>query len=388
MNMASLALRNLKRNKTRTILTAVGVAAAILLFVSLRTVIDAWEVAVNYAAQDRIGTRHRVSFVIPMPRRYIDMVRQVPGVEQATFANWFGGKDPRDDDNFFQTLAVDPESFLEVYNELEVPADQRQRWLEDRQGALLGDVLARKLEVAVGDRVTIAGTIFPGDHTFNVDGIYVPSRRSFDRSSLLFHWDYLNELPANQQRDQIGWMVSRVTNANDAALASRRIDQVFDVQDIQTLSMSERAMNTSFMGMFSAMFTAINWISLIILGILLLILGNTVAMGVRERTNEYGVLRAIGFLPRHIEIFILSEAAMLGLLAGLLGVGLAYPIVEQGIGRFLEENMGGMFPYFRIAPGTAVGAVVLALVLGVIAAGVPAYRASKLTVTDALRRLD
>src|SRR5690606_35213549 len=128
-------------------------------------------------------------------------------------------------------------------------------------------------------------------------------------------------------------------------------------------------------------------VSIVILLIMVLILGNTIAMGVRERTQEYGVLRAIGFLPKHLALFVLGEAVTIGALGGLIGLGLSYPVVEQGLGRFLEENMGGLFPYFRIAPETAVAAVVIAVVLGLIAAGAPAYRASKLDVVDSLRKV-
>jgi putative ABC transport system permease protein len=151
--------------------------------------------------------------------------------------------------------------------------------------------------------------------------------------------------------------------------------------------MSERAMNISFMGMFTTILKAMNIVSVVILLIMLLILGNTIAMGVRERTNEYGVLRAIGFLPKHIVLFVIGEAMTIGALGGALGILLSYPLIEKGIGRWLEENMGGWFPYFRIAESTAIAAAVLSIALGALAAAIPAYRASKLDVIDALRRV-
>jgi putative ABC transport system permease protein len=130
-----------------------------------------------------------------------------------------------------------------------------------------------------------------------------------------------------------------------------------------------------------------NIVSIVILLIMLLILGNTIAMGVRERTNEYGVLRAIGFLPKHIVLFVIGEAMTIGAFGGCLGILLSYPLVEKGIGRWLEENMGGMFPYFRIAESTTIAAAVLSIALGALAAAIPAYRASRLDVIDALRRV-
>jgi putative ABC transport system permease protein len=131
----------------------------------------------------------------------------------------------------------------------------------------------------------------------------------------------------------------------------------------------------------------LNWISFIILLIMMLILGNTIAMGVRERTREYGVLRALGFAPGHIGLFVVGEAIAIGALSGLVGLGLAFPIVEQGMGRWLEENMGAWFPYFRIPTETYFLAMGLAILLAVLASTIPAWRASRLVVTDALRRL-
>ncbi|HXS16987.1 MAG TPA: ABC transporter permease, partial [Polyangiaceae bacterium] len=146
-------------------------------------------------------------------------------------------------------------------------------------------------------------------------------------------------------------------------------------------------LNQSFLGMFSAVLNAIDIVSLVITLIMALIVGNTIAMGVRERTHEYGVLRAIGFLPKHLMTFVLGEAATIGFLGGVLGLGLAYPLVEKGMGRFLEENMGAFFPFFRIPPETWVMAMILAVVLGLLAAVVPAYQAAKLNVIDALRNV-
>lgn len=110
-------------------------------------------------------------------------------------------------------------------------------------------------------------------------------------------------------------------------------------------------------------------------------------MGVRERTHEYGVLRAIGFLPKHLTLFVLGEAATIGFGGGVLGLLLAYPVVERGLGRFLEENMGAFFPYFRIEPTTSAAALILAALLGLLAAAIPAYNASKLDVVSSLRRV-
>lgn len=387
MRLASIGVRNVARNKFRNTLTIVGVGIAILTFVLLQTVLVSWTSAAKYAAQDRVATRHKVSFVMSMPLRYSQEISQVPGITKSMHASWFGAKDPKHENEFFATLAVQTDTLFDVYDEIVVSPAEKQSWLETKKGAIVGDVLAKKLGWKVGDRLTLQGTIYPGDWEFVISGIYTAKRRSIDRSSMFFHYDYLNDAVPPRMKDQIGWIASRIQDPSQAANIATAIDRHFEERDIQTLSQSERALNTSFLGMVSTVLSALDLVSGVIMVIMLLILGNTIAMGVRERTHEYGVLRAIGFLPKHIAGFVFGEAMFIGTLGGLFGVGLAYPLVEQGVGRFIEENMGGFFPYFRIELSTIVAALALSLLLGVIAAGLPAYRAARLNVVDSLRRI-
>jgi putative ABC transport system permease protein len=391
MRLASLGVRNVMRNRFRTALTVLGVAVAIVAFLMLRTVLSAWTAAADYAAKDRVVTRHRVSFIMPLPRKYVDEIARQPGVKDTLLSSWFGGKDPRHDREFFGTIAVDPKAFVRVYDEVKVDPAELEAWQQERRGALVGEALAKKLGYKVGDEVTLRGTIYPGDWRFLVKGIYTTTRQSMDRSSLFFHYDYLNEwLKQNNPRgaDQVGWVVSRIEPGQRPAEVAKRLDAAFEVRDVQTTSQDERSFNTSFLGMITAVLKAVDVVSIVILVIMMLILGNTIAMGVRERAHEYGVLRAIGFRPKHLVLFVLGEASTLGVVGGALGLALAYPVVERGMGRFLEENMGAFFPYFRIDPATAFLALVLALLLGAGAALIPALRVAKLDVVNSLRKVE
>jgi putative ABC transport system permease protein len=322
-----------------------------------------------------------------LPKRYVDQIGQVPGVRKVTFANWFGGRDPAHEQEFFATLAIDGKTFFDVYDEITVPKDHLARWNDDRRGAIVGDVLAKKLDWKVGQKITLRSGIYPGDWDFNIDGIYQTTGKTVDRSQVLFHWEYVNEAMPERRKDQVGWITSRVTDPDRSADTGKLIDKAFDEREIQTLSQDEHSFATSFLGMMSAILKALDVISLAILVIMLLILGNTIAMGVRERTREYGVLRAIGFSPARVMGFILGESVAIGCIGGGLGVLIAYPVVERGMGRWLEENMGRFFPYFRLDPKTIGAAMALALLLGALAAAIPAYRASKTSVVDALRRV-
>lgn len=387
MTVAGIGLRNAWRNKIRAVLTMLGVAVAVVAFLFLRTILSSWTAGVEYAAKDRLGTRHKVTFILPLPLRYVDQIRNVPGVKSASWANWFGGKNPNAEDQFFATIAVDSKTFLDVSDETQVPPAQREVWLQDRRGALVGDILAKQFNWKVGDKVTLEGSIYPGDWEFVIDGIYTATRRSVDRSTFFFHWDYLNESLGAAQKDRVGWIMTRIDDPGQAANIAKRIDDLFADQETQTVTMSERAMNTSFLGMLSTVLKAMDYVSIVILVIMALILGNTIAMGVRERTHEYGVLRAMGFKPRHLVAFIMGEAMIIGVLGAALGLVLAYPFIDQGVGRFLEENMGGFFPYFRVAGRDAGLAAALAVMLACTVAAIPAYQASKLNTIDALRRV-
>ncbi|MFO0755598.1 MAG: FtsX-like permease family protein [Byssovorax sp.] len=391
MTFAGLAARNLLRNKVRTALTVMGVAVAVITFLMLRTVVAAWTVGADFAAKDRVVTRHKITFIMPLPLRYFEKIKQVPGVKTTTFANWFGGKDPKHDHEFFSTLAIDGPSYFDVISEVVVPPDQKAAFFEDRTGAVVGDVLAQKLGWKIGDKVTLESGIYPdppdGPWTFTIRGIYTTTQRTADRSTLLFHFKYLNEAQPDRRKDQIGWIMSRVTDPTRTAAIGVDIDKVFEAEDNQTLSQDEHSFNTSFLAGISAVLRAIDLVSVAILGIMMLILGNTIAMGVRERTSEYGAMRAIGFLPKHIAWFVIGEATVLGALGGVVGIALGYPFLEKGLGRFLEENMGAFFPYFRVPPLMVVAAFFLAIGLGLAASLLPARQAMKLRVTEALRRI-
>ena len=387
MTMTGLAIRNLSRNRARVLLTALGVAMSITLFLLLRTVIWSYASGAQLAAKDRMVTRHKVTFVMSLPKRYVEEIRNAPHVKQVTWANWFGGKDPKHEHDFFATFAVDPQTYLQVYDEAKVPPEQLETWKHDKQGCIVGAVLARKLGWKVGDRILLQSGIFGGDWQMNVDGIYTTQARSVDQATLLFHWDYVNDTLPAARKDQVGWIASRVDDPAHVADISAALDKRFEDADTPTLSQDEGSFNASFQAMFSAVLKAMDIISAVILLIMTLILGNTIAMGVRERTNEYGVLRAIGFLPKHVALWIVAESLATGVLGGLLGIAIAWPLINVAFARFVEENLSGMIRYFHLETGTVLLGLVMAALLGAAAAAIPAWRATKLNVVDAIRRV-
>jgi putative ABC transport system permease protein len=389
MNFATYAQRNMFRRRGRTILTILAIALAVLIFCAIRTVLAMWSAGADAAANDRLATRHKVSITMQLPKRYVDQVRAIPGIKKSSWAVWFGAKDPKRRTEFFAAFATDQETWFDVMDEMKVEPPQLEEWKRTPNGAVLGDVLAKTLEVKVGDRLVVNSDIYPGDWEFKVVGIYTPLRKTADRNSMVFRWDYFNNDPRSSfSHEQIGWMISRIDEPRRSAELSRQIDKMFDEHDDQTMTMSERAFQLSFLGGFAALLKAFKAISFAILLIMTLILANSMAMNVRERTHEYGVLRAVGFRSIHVGGFILGESVFVALLGGVVGVAFTVLLINGMIGPALEENMAGMFPYFRAPTQVLVTALVASVLLGVVAAVIPAWRASRLRVTEALRRID
>jgi putative ABC transport system permease protein len=386
MTLTGLAVRNLARNKFRVVLTVLGVAVAIVAFLLLRTVIWAWAAGAQVAAKDRVVTRHKVTFVMSLPKRYVEEVRNAPHVKQVTWANWFGGKEPNHEKEFFGVFAAD-DTWFSVYDEVKVPPDQFDTWKHDKQGAIVGDVLAKKFGWKVGDHVRLESGIYPGDWQYTIDGIYTTTARSVDRNSFIFHWDYMNDALPTERKDQVGWIASRVDDPSQVANVAASLDKRMEGLDTPTLSQDEGSFNASFMAMYSAVFQAMDIVSGVILLIMALIIGNTIAMGVRERTGEYGVLRAIGFLPGHVALWIVFESLVMGIIGGAVGVAIAWPLINLGMERFIVENMGNFFRMFHLENETALLGLGLAALLGAAAAAIPAWRASRLVVVDAVRRI-
>lgn len=388
MNYPKLLFKNAFRNRFRTGLTVVGMAVAVLAFLFLRTVVDVWNEGAAAAAEDRLAMRHKVSITMTVPRTYFNRIKDnVPDISALTYANWFGGSYPKDPDNFFfAKFAIDGGTYFDVYPEIVVDPEQKRSWMETRDGAIVGDKLAQMFGWKVGDRVTILGDIYPGDWTFTISGFYTTTSKAFDRVSFIFHYEYLNQGIPELRREQIGWFAMRIKDPSKGAMVAKQVDKLFESSEAETLTMSERAFTLSFLSMYSAIFTVMNVVSFVILLIMALIIGNTIAMGVRERTHEYGVLRAIGFQPRHVAGFVLGETLVIATVGGALGVAIAVPTIN-GFGTFVVDNFGNFFQYFAVSPSTLVLAGFLALGGGLLSASVPAMNVARLNVVSALRRL-
>lgn len=383
MKVLKLILKNPLRHKLRTFLTVLGIAIAVIAFGLLRTVVTAWYIGVEGSSANRLVTRQAVSFIFPLPYAYRDKILHVPGVKEVTFANWFGGV-YKDKNNFFARIAADPETIFDVYPEFVVDKKELEAFKKERNACIVGEAIAKQYNFKIGDIITLDGDIYPGRWDFVVRGIYKPKYKTTDASGMYFHWDYVNErmkeeMPA--RAGDVGWYIVQISDPSKAASISIQIDALFKNSPAETKTEDERSFQQGFLASSSAIITSMNVISFVIIGIIMLVLGNTMIMAARERTREYAVFKALGFSAKHLVGLIMGESLFIAALGGGFGLALTFPIVAG----FEQVIPKGFFPVFQIEPITVILAVCAAVLIGVVSAIFPIQRALSTKIIDGFR---
>jgi len=383
MELIRLLLRNALRHKLRTVLTVIGVAVAVMAFALLQTVVTAWHAGVEASAANRLIIRHAVSFVFPLPLSYRDRIAQIAGVNKVTYAVWFSGV-YIDKNQFFARLAVDSDSFFDVYPEFVIDPNQFEAFKRERNACIIGVDIANRYHLKIGDIMPMEGDVYPGQWEFVVRGIYYPRDQTTDPSSMMFHYRYVDERVRQEFPDragQVGWYIVRIDDPANSAQISEDIDNLFLNSRAETKTETERAFQQSFLSAASAVITAMNIMSFVIIGIILLVLGNTMVMSARERTHEFAVLKALGFSGGQLFLLLGGESMILSIAGSALGLALTLPAV---IG-FQSALPKGWFPVFYIKPETIVIGCIAGLVVGFLASLIPLRRVLTTRIVEGLR---
>lgn len=379
MKYRHLILANLGRKKIRTALTVGSFAVALFLFGILAVVRGAFQQGVDVAGVDRLVVVNRVSIIQPLPLAYRDRLARIAGVTHVTFANWFGGV-YQDERNFFPQFAIDRETYRQMFPEFVIPDDQWQAFLGDREGAIVGESLAQRFKWKIGDRIPIKGAIFPGTWEFDIRGIYRGARVQDDTTQFWFRWDYLDER-RQFGKGLVGWYTVRIGNPDDAVRLVRTIDEQFANSPYETRTDTEKAFAASWVKQMGNVQLLIMSIGSVVFFTLLLVTGNTMAIAIRERTRELAVLKAVGFSDGVVLALVITEAIVIAVIGGVLGLGAAKLFTLRG------DPTGGLLPFFYLPPPTIGLGLGLALAVGVMAGLLPALSAGRLRVVDALRRI-
>lgn len=384
MFLLKLLSRNAFRHTLRTLLTILGITVAILAFGLLQTVVTAWYAGVNSSSANRLISRNAVSLVFSLPIAYQERIRRIEGVSGVSYANWFGGVFVTEK-NFFPNFAIEPQSYLALYPEFVLKPDEKRAFILDRRGCVVGKKLADRFAWKIGDSVPLRGTIFPGNWEFVIRGIYTGAEKSTDESQFFFHWDYLNEtlkktLP--RRADQTGIYLIGLKNPQSAAEVSQAVDSTFKNSLAETLTETEKAFQLSFISMTEAIVVAIQIVSFVVIIIIMIVVANTMAMTARERIGEYAIFKALGFQGYHIAGMVFGESLFITLTGGCIGILLTFPVAQK-----FGEVMGNFFPVFQVDRMTLYLDVVFCLLVGIVAALFPTWRAVRIKIADGLRRV-
>lgn len=385
MRVLKLVMKNMLRHKLRTGLTVLGIAIAVLAFGLLRTVVTAWNVGVEGAAANRLICRDAVSFIFPLPLAYAEQIRNVPGVEKVSWSNWFGGVYV-DKNQFFARMAVDAETFFDVYPECVLPPDELAQFKKDRSACVIGNQIAERYHLHIGDLMTIEGDIYPGQWQFVVRGIYTPRDKTTDPSNMFFHWTNVDERMRREmpgREGEVGWYIITIRNPAESGIVSSEIDALFANSRAQTKTETERAFTQGFLASASDIISGMNAMSFVIIGIIMLVLGNTMIMAARERVREYAVLKTLGFSAWHLVGLIAGESLFIACLGGGAGLLLLFP-AAHGFEAALPK---GWFPIFMVEPSTILLAVLSAVAVGILASVFPIQRAIATKIVDGLRQV-
>ncbi len=386
MKFIGLLLTNVFRNRRRTLLTVSSIGVSLFLIATLLTVLSEFENPPQTPESAlRLLCRHRVSLANILPSSYRERIARVEGVEAVIGAMWFGGvyKDPK---NFFSQFAADTDQLFTVYADMKISDDQKQAFIADRTGALAGENLAKRFGWKVGDRINLQGALFDFDPELTLRGIY--SGGSDEATSFYFHWEYFNEAMKGvfgPQVDFTGFYVIRARSADLVPTVAEKIDEEFRNTSSPTKTESERAFVLGFLNMMGNIRFLITTISSVVIFTIILVAANTMAMSIRERVREIGILKALGFRKLQILSLLLGESILLatgGAALGTLGARFLYSGVNMG------QVTGGLFQRFYVTPATLLLCITIGLFVGIVSAGIPAWQAAHRRVIDAIREVD
>jgi len=380
-----MILKNSVRNKRRSVLTVLSISASLCLLGFLFALYHSFYFSETTADQAmRLIVRNRVSLANPIPVSYQPKIKQVPGVKEVMIFQWFGGvyKDARDPANFFGRFAVEGDKLATVYNEYKIPDDQMKAFLAEQTACVVGRKTAERHKMKIGDRVVIVGDIFPVTLNLTVRAIYDASR---DNENLMFHYKYLDEALTSRRQGMVGVFVVRMERPEDAAAISKSIDDMFRNAPLQTKTETEKAFELSFLAFLGNVKMFFLAICSAVTFTILLVAGNTMAMSVRERVREVGILKTLGFTPGKIMTLLVGESVMISAIGGLIGLGLAHALCAA------MRQMPSMFTDMSriiVPPSVTALCIAVAVAIGVLSCIIPAWTASRRSIVEALRVTD
>lgn len=384
MKYLPLIIRNVTRNKIRTIFTSLSIAISLFLVVVLHSFLSHQdELTEKSKVHNRVAVLNEAGLAGQLPVAYVDRIRSTPGVEVATLMSWFGGT-YREEVTTFPQFATDADTIFQVYEEYKLPPEQLKAWQDDKTGCVVGSAIARSKNWKLGDKIVLGKALYPIDLELTVRGIY-DGASTVDKSWVLFHFTYMDEaLRAMRTRaGNAGLVMLRTATAQQIPDVMQTIEREFTNSEWPVRTMTEKQFAASFLEMMGNVRGFIGYTSTAVVVALLCVAANTMAMSLRERTREIALLKAIGFPRPSVLGMFLAESAIIGLIGGVFGaLGAKALFASIDLSQAVPE-MG----LFYIPWKTALAGVALAAVVGLFSGIIPAWRAANVGVADGLRRV-
>jgi putative ABC transport system permease protein len=380
MKFLRLIIKNVGRNKRRTVLTVLSVSVSVFLLATMQAVISALGgISQLTGGEYRVVVRRNTSIADSMPEAYRQKIEQVPGVVAVYPSNWFGGIYKEDKPKYtFAQFYVDAKNLFDVQFELQISPEEKAAFQQERTAAVVGKKLADKYGWKLGDVIELKGAIYPLDPRLMLRGIYTGPQESV----LYFHREYVEE--AFGRPGRVGQYRVRLDSPSSAARVMEEIDSMFKNSAAPTKTETEAAFAASFISMLGNVKGLISGIGLIVVFTITLIGANTMAMSARERFTEVAVMKALGFRPAMILTLMLSEAVLIALAGGVLAA-IAAKVIFQFVG--LGDVLALFLQNFKIGTGTIALALGASALIGLVSGGIPAWNAARIRIVDGLRRV-
>jgi len=377
--------KNLFRRKLRAILMIVSILIAFAIYGVLASFERAFNAGQDRATPDRLVVLNKINQTQPLPISYYNRVSAIDGVAQISHISWFGAyyQEPK---NSLSAFAVDPENWMTLRDsDFVFSPGAREAFIRERTGVLVGARMLEKWGWKVGDRIPISSSIYtqkngPRTWDFTIVGSFTARVPQANTNIMLMGYSYFNET-RSFGKDLISWLMLRTTSTAVNERVTNAIDGMFANSPYETTTDSEKAFQKSFAARLGNVALIVELVVGAAFVTILMIVGNTMVMNVRERTREIGVLKTLGFSGGRILRMVLGESILLALIGGLPGLGIALLLITQ-----VRSSLVSFVPTLSLYPDIAAAAVGLMVLFGAITGLLPALGAMRLKIVTALGR--
>ena len=380
--MLRLIWKNAWRNRRRTVLTTLSIAASLFLLSTMLCFLASGEVQLERAGGSlRLVTRHATSLTFFLPESHKAKIESVPHVTIVQACFWFGGQVEGHEDLFLSTIATDLEPNEKMWDDYRFEPGSLDKMRADPRAAVIAKRLLSRMREKCGWEIGRTVTLTSPIVHQTIELLLVGTCEGPDESILLFRRDYLEKVRGNP--GEVGYLWVRVDKAENLPVVSAAIDRMFANSQYETKTETEKAFMESFMSMMGNIKDLVINIGFAIVVTILMVAANTMAMTSRERTTEHAVMRCLGFSRTRIAFLFVSESMLISLFGALLGVGGAILVYVPG-----KFDLGGFAPFFNMTPKTTATGFAVALGVGFVAGLLPALGAARRSIVDGLRRVD